>query len=376
MAKNITLLTILFTVLCSPFTVCYAMGTAPPAQEVEIIERIATQTEEATAQEKCEMKVLMEIPWGSKPGELGVKVVEGLAIVPDRLAVDGKGNVYIFDKANNRINKYNKFGRFARDYKVDSFRKLPPKGDNPNPILIQNDIDMGIDDTGNIYVLNSSDAQIRKLNSKGEIIDKLQAPANANYIRVERSGRVQAMRYKDGRIEMFDVSSRQVKAVSGFKTPSGLDVVIGDYTGVNEPRAIRIFNVAGNLQKELEIKVPYKLYEVNFIGTDAEENIYILIERESDETKLKEIAPGEFKTIRLLGYFIKKYDKTGSGLLTEQKFILKRIGDTPIGIPGFEKCFSLDANGNIYLLVMCGDPYAFGHYSGFRFKVFKWELKR
>jgi hypothetical protein len=374
MNKKLTLFAILFTVLC-PLSTVYAMGTAPPTKEVEIIEKIATQTQEAVPKEEYEMKVFMEIPWGSKPGELGVQVVEGLAIVPDRIAVDGKGNIYIFDKANNRINKYNKFGRFVRDYDVDSFKKLPPAGDNPNPVLVQNDIDMGVDDEGNIYVLNSSDARIRKLNSKGETIDNLPAPAGANYIRVERDGKVEAMKYKDGQIEIFDVSSKQMKIVSGFRTPGGISVVLGEDKGVNEPRVIKIFDKGGNLVRGLEIRTPYELYTVDFLGTDDGGNIFLAIQRESDETRLKEVAPKEFKTVRLLGWYIRKYNKTGQNQLAEEKFILEGTVDTPIDVPGYNKCFTVDKDSHVYLMVMYGSPYAYRSGTG-RFKIFKWEIKK
>lgn len=374
MNKKLFVLVILSTIFCPLFTFpSHAMGgPAPATQEVQIIEKIASQTEEAATQEKYEMKTLMEIPWGSKPGELGTKVVEGLAIVPDRLSVDGKGNIYIFDKANNRINKYNKSGGFIQDYKVDSFVKHTPEGAGQS-LVVQKDIDMGVDGTENIYILNGTDFKIRKINAKGEVVDRLPAPAGTNYIRIERGGRVDAIKYNvDGQIELFDVSSKATKLVKGFTTPGGLNIVIGENKGINEPRSLQIINKDGNLIKELEIKTPYELYTVDLLGTDDAGNIFLAIKRQSDETKLKEVEPNEFKTIRLLGWYVRKYDDTGNNLIAEEKFILNSNIDNRFSITGFNKSFSIDKQGNIYLMVMFGPPTGRVH----GFKVFKWELKQ
>jgi hypothetical protein len=367
-------ITVGLMVICDAKPVFAMGGPAPsPTEEVEIIEEIITRTEEVESQEEYEMKMLVEIPKGNKPGELGVEIVEGMAILPDRLAVDGQENIYIFDKANNRINKYDKLGRFMRDYQADSFQEFPPEGGDPNPILVQNDIDMGVDDEGNIYVLNGSDVQIRKLDPKGEIIDRLPAPAGANYIKAERDGRVEALKYKDGQISIFDVSSKQIRTVNGFKTPGGVSVVIGEQKLVSDPRSIKIFDKTGELIKEFEIKTSYELYAVDFLGADNEGNLYLLINRQSDETKEKliDVNPKRYKTIRLLGYYIQKYDATGRNLLATVKFVPSKLGKR-MGISwGQRKYFAVDVNGYIYSLIRHGSPFV----GEINFKVFKWERK-
>jgi hypothetical protein len=79
-------------------------------------------------------KVIIEGKWGTGPGEFGYdgfnpedfspnSAVFGPddLIHPRSLSVDSKGNIYILDVANNRIQKFNKNGKHLTDLKVDSW---------------------------------------------------------------------------------------------------------------------------------------------------------------------------------------------------------------------------------------------------------------
>ncbi|MFH1361107.1 MAG: hypothetical protein ABIH69_00400 [bacterium] len=377
MNKKLILITNVSVFLCLLLVVgAFGMGEVPssPTEEVEIIENIVAQTGGAPAQEEYQKKVLMKIPWGkttlgkgTKPGELGVRLVEGLGFVPDRLAVDSNGNIYIFDKVNNRINKYNRFGKFVRDYQLDSLKVLPAKVKGRPPIIVENDVDMGVDGQGNVYILNSKEGKIRKLDANGQLIEKISAPEEADYLRVSINGKVEAMGYKDGRTEMFDLSSKKIKAVKGLKTPGGLTVVIEQSKGVNKPRQIKIFNRDGTLLRRMEIKVPYELYWVDFLGADEKGCIYIVMERQGDETRKAEAAPGKFEIVRDVNVYVRKYNPNGQDMMVELKFNLWGVG-----LPGYIKCFSLDKKGNIYMLAMYEDAYS----GEGKFKVFKWEGKK
>ena len=71
-------------------------------------------------------KVIIEGKWGSGPGEFGWGPAFLLSMTkqykPTSLAVDSAGNIYILDIANNRIQKFDKGGKYLISIPVDSFK--------------------------------------------------------------------------------------------------------------------------------------------------------------------------------------------------------------------------------------------------------------
>ncbi|MDD5066370.1 MAG: hypothetical protein PHF84_04930 [bacterium] len=70
-------------------------------------------------------KVIIEGKWGTNAGEFGRDMknpIEDVEKVPDSLAVDSKGNIYILDAVNNRIQKFNNEGKYILSLPVDSWR--------------------------------------------------------------------------------------------------------------------------------------------------------------------------------------------------------------------------------------------------------------
>lgn len=72
-------------------------------------------------------KVIIEGKWGSGPGEFGL-INQGPIGVgekvykPSSLAVDSKGNIYILDTANNRVQKFDSAGKYALSILVESLK--------------------------------------------------------------------------------------------------------------------------------------------------------------------------------------------------------------------------------------------------------------
>jgi len=71
-------------------------------------------------------EVIIEGKWGSGDGEFGTQVDEnfpgtGKEYKLSSLAVDSKGNIYILDVVNNRIQKYSKQGKYLNGIPVESF---------------------------------------------------------------------------------------------------------------------------------------------------------------------------------------------------------------------------------------------------------------
>ncbi len=86
-------------------------------------------------------KVVIEAKWGTNKGEFGRSSLgEGTILYqPDSLAVDSKGNIYILDIVNNRIQKFDKEGRYIKSLRVESYKGwaeiekvgIPIDWDNP-----------------------------------------------------------------------------------------------------------------------------------------------------------------------------------------------------------------------------------------------------
>lgn len=71
-------------------------------------------------------KVIIEGKWGTGPGEFGaIDPMQAeyytIAMNPNSLAVNSKGDIYILDHLNNRIQKFNATGTFIADIPVYSF---------------------------------------------------------------------------------------------------------------------------------------------------------------------------------------------------------------------------------------------------------------
>jgi hypothetical protein len=80
-------------------------------------------------------KVIIEGKWGTGPGEFGVAWTyasdtespmspsgsKSMPIYPSSLAVDGKGNIYVLDAINNRIQKFDAEGKFLKAMAVDAY---------------------------------------------------------------------------------------------------------------------------------------------------------------------------------------------------------------------------------------------------------------
>ena len=67
-------------------------------------------------------KVIIEGKWGTGPGEFGRQSDFDYDLKPTSLAVDSKGNIYILDFVNNRIQKYSSDGKHLKDIPVDGLK--------------------------------------------------------------------------------------------------------------------------------------------------------------------------------------------------------------------------------------------------------------
>jgi hypothetical protein len=67
-------------------------------------------------------RVIIEGKWGTGPGEFGRQGDFDYDLKPESLAVDSKGNIYILDFVNNRIQKYSSNGKHLKDIPIDGLK--------------------------------------------------------------------------------------------------------------------------------------------------------------------------------------------------------------------------------------------------------------
>ena len=68
-------------------------------------------------------KVIVEGKWGTGPGEFGSVLIDmEKGIMPRSISVDSKGNIYVLDTVNNRIQKFDNKGKYLLSIPVDSYK--------------------------------------------------------------------------------------------------------------------------------------------------------------------------------------------------------------------------------------------------------------
>lgn len=99
-------------------------------------------------------KVIIEGKWGTGQGEFGRGTIPFTEdyddLIPESLAVDSKGNIYILDTANNRIQKFDNNGKYIKSISVPTWKGYREKGE----ILVPSEaigINVVIDDEDNLY---------------------------------------------------------------------------------------------------------------------------------------------------------------------------------------------------------------------------------
>jgi len=88
---------------------------------------MAQSSTDTVVTEEYVPKVIIEGKWGPGPGEFGStnpgfvsEKAPDIHFKPSSLAVDSKGNIYILDPVNNRIQKFDENGKYIKSISVES----------------------------------------------------------------------------------------------------------------------------------------------------------------------------------------------------------------------------------------------------------------
>ncbi|MDH4218069.1 MAG: NHL repeat-containing protein [Candidatus Aminicenantes bacterium] len=275
-------------------TVCtgimlFLVLTVSSHQKIETKEGIRLIHNEKNGKWSNQPKVSLE--YVKNIGDLESEDESVLFYMPSDIAVDDKGNVYVLDSGNHRIQKFDPKGHF-----LASFGR---QGQGPGEFQYPQSID--IDAEGNLYVSDSGNQKIQIIKPEGSLAKEIKMTEEAPGIIRVRSG------------QMIMGQGASVFSIGMGRMDQEEDL----------PKLIKILNMEAEVQKELCEQKNYKDVLVNRMGNryhftvDKESNIYVAfayqnrIEKYSPEGSLLWVAD------RKLNYDVTtpkaKGERTGSG---------------------------------------------------------------
>ncbi len=171
---------------------------------------------------------------------------------PSDAAVDSSGNVWVVDRTNHRLQKFNAKGEYVS--------KFGSKGTGNGQF--EKPVGVAIDSSGNLWVADSGNGRIQKFNSAGEYVSKFGSKGAGNGqfstwgpkgIAIDASNNIWVSDYS-GRIQKFNSSGEFQKAVgtSGtgngqFQESAGIDIGPEGKIWVSDwvANRVQVFNSAG-----------------------------------------------------------------------------------------------------------------------------------
>gem|GEM_PF-2811434 len=281
-----------------------------------------------TLPEKYVKKVIMEAKWGKGEGEFAL-AGESPQYGPEPMIVDKKGNIYIGDRGNGRIAKYNEKGELERYFKyydyTDNAKGMAKWGVGAYKLAVRNDI-LYTD----IYYYSKPGLLSFNVNT-GEKIKKIY--------------NLQKYYKELGNLTFYGVNTEYIIDETGkFKRTD-----VEKRNKFLHPTVQRIIN------KNYPLKHG-KLYGISYIGSDSLKNNYYMI------------SIGDYKCI----YKFSENNK----LLAYIKFAINNSNSV-----GYLTC--IGAGGEIYLLketgiFKCIDNRYEGIYKFIpgKIQLIKWELQK
>ena len=146
---------------------------------------------------------------------------------PADTAVDSKGNIWVVDKGNNRLEEFNEKGEFLAKYASAG----SGNGQLSSPGAI------AIDSSDNVWIADTGNNRIEKFNSSGEYLLKTGTYGTGNGqfsgpegIAVDSKGNVWVSDTYNGRVQKFNSSGEFLKLVGSYGSEAGQ---LGEPTGID-----------------------------------------------------------------------------------------------------------------------------------------------
>lgn len=272
---------------------------------------------------KVEFVGALRVPaYTSKFGVLGAG--DGEFNSPRGMAVDPSGNIYIADRDNNRIQKFNSAGVFQM--------KFGTLGTGDGQLTGPRDV--AVDSTGNIFVLDTGNRRVQKFSSAGAYVSKFGTSGSGDGqfttpggIAIDSSNNIFVADTGNNRVQKFNSAGTFLLKFGTYGTTDGL---------LSLPAAIAI-DSSGNIFVADEGNV--RIQKFNSSG--------VYVSKFSTPTNPDYLAIDALGQIYVLGYGARLYKYTAAGSL------LGTVGSTGTGDGQFAtqpRGLGLDSSGNPWVV--------------------------
>jgi sugar lactone lactonase YvrE len=164
---------------------------------------------------------------------------------PRGIAVDAKGNIWVADGANNRVQKFNAKGEY-----VSKFGSLGSgNGQFSTPV------DVAIDSSGNLWVTDAGNARVEEFNAKGEYLNKFGTYGTEpgtfvepTGIAIDGSGNMWITDHRYARMEEFNSKREYVRTVTELGWPAGVAIDSEGHVWVADQGSNHVFEYSSTGQ--------------------------------------------------------------------------------------------------------------------------------
>jgi streptogramin lyase len=235
---------------------------------------------------------------GTEPGKL---------FYPAYTALDSKGNIWVVDSGNDRVEEFNEKGEYTGKY-FGSKGTEPGKFESPKGIAI--------DSKGNLWVVDSGNDRVEEFNEKGEYTGKyfgskgtepgkFETPVG---IAIDSKGNFWVTDSANGRVEEFNEKGEYAGKTFGssgigkeqFESPTGIAIDSEGNLWIADSRyyCIKEFSAAGEYKRQVgssgqgngQFKAP------EGIAIDSQGNIWVVDADPSNNRVEVFSATGEYET--------------------------------------------------------------------------------
>lgn len=220
---------------------------------------------------------------------------------PTDVAIDLQGNLWVTDKANHRIEKFDSSGNFIAKY--GSFGSGNGQLNRPSSVAI--------DAAGNVFIADSNNHRIQKLSPEGTFISKFGTFGSGNGqlnkpedVAVDAAGNIWVADTLNGRVQKFNGAGEFVKVFdSGYLyDPTAVDVDVGGNVWVADWRKnrITIFDSEGNFKSNIGTEGQFN--RLDGLEIDDHGNVWVA-----------DLYNNRIQRFNLAGEYVGQFGTAGSG---------------------------------------------------------------
>ena len=210
----------------------------------------------------------------------------------DGIAVDSKGNVYVTDSRNHRIQKFDSNGNFITKWGSEGNED----GKFQFPKYVAAPSGIAVDSKDNLYVVDSGNDRIQKFDSNGNFITKWQSEGNEEWKSIEKFSTKSISIDSDDNVYVTDSGLDHIQKFDSdgnfitkwgnegnedgkFKIPDGIAVDSNDNVYVTDLSSIHKFDSNGNFITKWESPGNEDVKSPTGIAVDSNDNVYVTDDR-------------------------------------------------------------------------------------------------